>query len=179
MKKLLYVFLAAGMASCGDKTAEMPDNQLASNDFESLDGWIGDNSMPSLTKEKAHSGRYSVKVDPANEFSVGYSNLLGKLSTSRLRKIKIHAWVNIPNATSQAVLVTQLTDPSSPTASTILWEGIKLSDQVKSYDKWVEVEKEIALPDKVTYANKIAVYLWRTATPGTAFIDDITITKVE
>ncbi len=179
MKKLVYALLALGMASCGDKTSELPENQLTGNDFESLDGWIGDNVMPSLTREKAHLGRYSAKVDPNVEYSIGYSNLLGKMSASKLRKIKVHVWVNIPNAKTEAVLVTQVTDPGNPTASPLLWEGIKLSDKVTTYNKWVEVEKEITLPDNVTYANKIGVYLWRTAVPGTAFIDDLTITKIE
>ncbi|QNH62119.1 hypothetical protein [Hymenobacter sediminicola] len=179
MKKLLYALLAVGMVSCGEKKAEIPANQLAGNDFESIDGWMGDNTPASLTKEKAHSGRYSIKVDPAVEYSMGYSNLLGKLSASKLRKLKVHGWVNLPNGKTEAVLVTQITDPANPAAKPIVWEGLKLTDQVKAFNKWVEVEKEIILPDNVTYANKISVYLWRTGAPEPAFLDDLTIEKVD
>jgi hypothetical protein len=61
----------------------------------------------------------------------------------------------------------------------MLWEGIKLTDQVKSYNKWVKIEKEITLPDNVTYANTLAVYLWRAGVAETTFLDDLVIEKVE
>ncbi|WBO84271.1 carbohydrate binding domain-containing protein [Hymenobacter yonginensis] len=179
MKKLLYALLAVSMASCGDKTAERPANQLAGNDFESVDGWMGDNTPNSLTKEKAHSGQYALKVGPAVEYSMGYNNLLGKLSASKLRKIKVQAWVNLPNGKTEAVLVTQITDPANPAAKPIIWEAVKLTDQVKSFNKWVEVEKEITLPDNITYANKISVYLWRTGAAEPAYLDDLIISKSE
>ena len=179
MRNFLYSLLILALVSCGDKKEGSPANQLASNDFESIDGWVGDNTPSSLTKERAHSGRYSIKVDPTVEYSMGYSNLLGKLSPSKLRKLKVHGWVNLPNGKTEAVLVTQITDPANPAAKPIVWEGLKLTDQVKAFNKWVEVEKEIILPDNVTYANKISVYLWRTGAPEPAFIDDLTIEKVD
>ncbi|UOQ66037.1 hypothetical protein [Hymenobacter volaticus] len=179
MRKLLYTLLVIGVASCGEKKAEVPANQLAGNDFESIEGWMGDNTPNSLTKEKAHSGRYAIKVDPGVEYSMGYNNLLGKLSASRLRKIKVHAWVNLPNGKSDAVLVTSVADPNNPAAKPIVWEGLKLTDKVKSFNKWVEVEKEITLPDNVTYNNKMNVYLWRGGAPETTFLDDLIIEKVD
>ncbi|MBC8082018.1 MAG: carbohydrate binding domain-containing protein [Hymenobacter sp.] len=179
MKKLLYAVLALGIASCGAKTTDTPANQLTSNDFESMDGWMGDNTPSSLTKEKAHSGRYAIKVDPGIEYGIGYTNLLGKLSASKIKKLKVHAWVNLPNGKSEAVLVTQVTDPGNPAAKPLLWDGLKVVDQVKASDKWVEVEKEITLPENITYTNKISIYLWRTGVQETAFLDDLTIEKVQ
>ncbi|WP_375434660.1 carbohydrate binding domain-containing protein [uncultured Hymenobacter sp.] len=179
MKKLLYILLAVSTVSCDGKLEEIPANQLASNDFESVDGWMGDNTPPSLTKEKAHSGRYALKVGPGVEYSMGYNNLLSKLSASKVTKLKVRAWINLPNGTSQPVLVTAITDPNNPGAKPLVWEGLKLSDQVKSFNKWVEVEKTITFPATVNYTNKINVYLWRTGAVETALLDDLIIEKVE
>ncbi|HEX8425817.1 carbohydrate binding domain-containing protein [Hymenobacter sp.] len=178
MKRALFAFFALYLTACGDKAADKPANQLTHTDFESIDGWLGDNTSNSLTKEKAHSGQYSIKVDPAIEYSIGYNNLLGKLSASKLRKIKVSAWVYLPKGSSDAVLVTQVVDPANATKP-ILWDGLRLADQVKTNDKWVNVEKEIALPDNVSYANRFNIYLWRTSSPGTAFIDDLSVEKVD
>ena len=179
MKKLLYASFVLVFTACGEKATEVPANQLAGNDFESVEGWVGNDVPPSLTKEKAHSGLYAIKVDPSNEFSMGYNNLLGKLSPSRLNKIKVHAWVNIPDANSTAVLVTQITDPANPTAPPILWDAIKLGEKAKTQSRWVEVEKEINLPANITYTNRIQVYLWRPSGAETAFLDDLSISKVD
>ena len=110
---------------------------------------------------------------------MGYNNVLSRLSASKVTKIKVRGWVNIPNGTSQPVLVTTITDPNNQAAKPLLWEGLKLADQVKSFNKWVEVEKTITFPAAVTYTNKISVYLWRTAAAETALLDDLTIEKVE
>lgn len=179
MKNLLYASLVLALTACGDKATDVPANQLAGNDFESVEGWMGDNTPGSLTKDKAHSGRYAVRVDPGNEFSMGYSNVLGKLSPSRLKKIKVHAWVNVPAINSNAVLVTQITDPANPTAPPVMWDAMKLGEQAKTPNKWVEIEKEITLPSNVTYTNRIQVYLWRPSGSETAFLDDLSIMKVE
>jgi hypothetical protein len=179
MKKLLYASFSLALTACGENATEVPANRLASNDFESVEGWFGDSTPASLTKEKAHSGRYAVKVDPNTEFSMGYSNLLGKLSASKLKKIKIHAWVHIPVGGPNAVLVTHITDPANPSAQPVLWDGLRLAEATKGRNKWVEVEKEITLPANITYAHKIQVYLWRTANAETTFMDDLTISKVE
>lgn len=178
MKKLLYALTAFGMVACGKGGNDIPANQLASNDFESLDGWIGDQPITSLTKEKAHSGRYSIKVDPNIEYSLGFNMLLGKLSTSKLKKIKIHAWVNVPNAKSAVVLVTQITNPADNNKQ-LLWEGVNMGNEVKTLNKWVEIEKTITVPDNATYNDKLGVYLWRTSSPETIYLDDLTIERVD
>ncbi|OON70802.1 hypothetical protein [Hymenobacter sp. CRA2] len=178
MKKLLYAMLAFGMVACGKKDSEVPANQLTSNDFESFEGWLGDMNVPSLNKDKAHSGRWSLKVGPNIEFAMGYNILLGKLSPSKLKKIKVKAWAYLPNGKAQAVLVTQLTRPVEGNKQ-MMWEGLDLAKDVKTYNKWVEVEKTITLPADANYADKLSMYLWRTNENETAYIDDLSIEKAE
>lgn len=178
MKKLLYATIALGLAGCGDKPTGNPNNYLTSSDFETVEGWMPEPVPASLVRDKAHSGRYSIKVDASNEYSIGYNNTLGKLSASKLKKIRLHAWVNMPDKNSQAILVAQIVDPANPT-KTLLWEGLRLGEKVTTYNKWVEVSLDITLPATINYTNRLAVYLWRANSSGATFLDDLAIEKVE
>jgi hypothetical protein len=179
MKKYLYAVLTlATVASCGgSKDGDKPANLLASNDFEAFDGWVGAEAMPTLTKEKAHSGSYSVMARPGAEYSNGYNNTLNKLSPIKLNKIKIHGWVYLPTTQTPAVLVTSLTDPAQP--KPLLWDGLALSKEVKWANKWVEVEKEITLPANSAPTNRLYVYLWSGGAPTPVFLDDLEILRAE
>jgi hypothetical protein len=179
MRKLLYVFFAASLTACTEQVAEVPTNRLVDNDFESMDGWLGDNTPPSLTKEKAHSGHYGVKVSPTIEYSMGYQNPLSKLSSSQLQKIRVRCWVNLSKGTTETLLVTSVTNPSAPQAKPILWEGTKVAEKVKSINKWEEISKVITLPANVANSSRLSVYLWSTGAKETVFMDDMTLEKVQ
>lgn len=178
-KKLVFVLLATSLASCGDTKTDVPITHLAANDFESVDGWTENVPAPSLTKENAHSGQYSVKVAPGLQYSRGYHNTLSKLSSSELKKIKVRGWVNLAFGATSTLLVTTIEDPSNPTAKPVLWESIKLSDEIKTPGKWTEVEKIVVLPENVSPSYRFNVYLWSTGAKETVFLDDLTIDKVE
>ncbi|WP_046247402.1 carbohydrate binding domain-containing protein [Hymenobacter terrenus] len=179
MKKIIYSCLALTLAACGEQSYKSA-NSLAYNDFESVDGWLAGAQVPSLTKEKAHSGSYSVKVSVGNDFSMGYNNLLGKISSGRLRKVKVQGWVFLPDDKTNAVLVTVLADVKNPQANkTILWEGINLLKAANSYNKWVKVEKEIVIPETATASDQMLVYLWRNDSAQPAYLDDLEISRIE
>ncbi|MBC6700481.1 carbohydrate binding domain-containing protein [Hymenobacter puniceus] len=179
MKKLVpFLGLACLMLSAcsgSDSAAADPAKLITANDFESVDGWMP--ATPALTREQAHSGKHSTKVDGGVEFSIGYSNMLGKLSPSRLRKIKVHAWVYLPSNKSQARLGVQVTDPA--TSKEIFGDGITLTDQVKEYKKWTEVSKEITFPENIAASQVLRVFLWRAAAADAAYMDDISLTIAE
>lgn len=180
MKKLLYALLATGLVACGKNDSQkLGPNQLMANDFEAIDGWAGTMNSPSLTKEKAHSGRYALKVGPDAEYSLGYDILLGKLSPSKLKKIKVTAWGMLPNGHAAATLAVILTDPATPDAKPLMWEGLDLNKEIKTYNKWVKLEKTITLPENASYAHRFTIYLWRTEATETAYLDDILVEKVD
>ncbi|MCB2409194.1 hypothetical protein [Hymenobacter lucidus] len=175
MKKLLYAVFALGVVACGDNKSEIPANQLAKNDFESLEGWVGGIPTPSLTTEKAHSGRYSVKVGPAVEYSLGYSSQLGKLSANRVKKIKIHGWAFLPDKQSNAIIVTEIKDPV--TGKNIIWDGLEIAKQTKTVNKWVEIEKVIEIPATAAYTSLLNIYMWRGNSNQNIYLDDLEITS--
>ncbi|WP_156109088.1 carbohydrate binding domain-containing protein [Hymenobacter sp. APR13] len=179
MKKNLLSFAMLGvvLAACSGSDSSAPDNAklITANDFESVEGWMP--PTPALSREQAHSGKFSTRVDGNTEFSLGYSNLLGKVSPSKLRKITLQAWVYLPSAKSQARLGVQVSDPVS--GQEVFGDGITLTDQVKEYKKWVEVSKEITLPENITATQLLKVFLWRASASDAAYMDDIRLTIAE
>lgn len=175
MKKWLGILLTASLVACGGEKVEKSANQITSNDFESMEGWLGDTPSPSLTKEKAHSGAYSVLVRPGLDYGLGYRNILGKMSPSRPEKISISAWVFLPNAQAAAKLVTEITDPARAANNQLLWQGIDLDKEVKKYNEWQHVEQVITLPATATATSRFQVYLWRAASGEPVYLDDLTI----
>lgn len=179
MKNPLYLGLAAllALAGCGDKgSMSHPDNFLAGNDFESLEGWTADAPMPSLTKVKAHSGVYSLQVGPGIEYSNGFANSLGKLTPSRIEKIQVKAWVYLPTG-SHASLVTQLMNPAVTDGKPVQYDAMPLEKAVKKPNEWTEVEKTITLPANAGPDFKLYVYMWNAGSASIAYIDDVQILK--
>lgn len=175
MKKWVGLLLTAALASCSGESNTTPANQLAHNDFEQIDGWLGDASTASLTKEKAHSGVYSVSVRPGQDYSLGYSNVLGKMSASRPEKIKLNGWVFVPSAQAGAKLVVEVTDPTRPTDNTLLWQGIELNKKAKKFNEWQEIEEIIPLPATAKATSRFKLYLWRADSAQPVYLDDIAL----
>lgn len=175
MKKLFFALPLLALAACGkdNSTAENPD-VLMTADFDSLVGWIPDAST--VTKEKAHSGAYSIKVDPSHEYSLTYTNSLGQLSSSRIRGVKLDAWAFMPNKDATAKLGFLVKDATD--GKVALGEGIELKDQVKEYGKWVKISKEINFPASANYSSQIVIFLWKAGSTGPAYVDDIQLTAL-
>jgi len=172
---LLMLF---ALVSCGDNAKPRPENLLTSNDYEELDGWAPDGSLPYLTKEKAHSGVYSARVNSTTEYGGGFTNSLGKLSNTRVTKLRVHGWVWLPSKDANATLVTQLTEPA--TNKTIFYDGLKLvAASGNKFNQWAEVDKTMVLPANATYATLLKLYLWRDQSAQPVYLDDLQVERAE
>lgn len=177
MKKYTYLAVALALttlAGCGDNNgSSRPANLLTGNDFEQIEGWNGEAVVASLTKEKAHSGIYSMRVGPGVDYSSGFLGALGKLSATRVNKIQVKAWVFVPAGATAASLVTQLMDPAQANGKPLMYDALSLDKAVKARGEWTEVEKTITLPATASPTFKLYVYLWSGGSPNVAYIDDI------
>ena len=176
MKTAVFFLSALSLAGCGSGPNETSDsNTLLISGFETLPGWLPEQQSATLTQERAHTGQTALKVDEAHEYSLTYNNLLGRLRDTRLNKIKVAAWVFLPNSQAAATLVTSVADPATPTAKPLLWEGIKLNEVVKTYGKWVQVSRVMTLPADADASKRLSIYLWRTGVNQPVYIDDLTV----
>lgn len=173
----LFTFSALGLVlllgGCAKNTTDEKD-VLTSNDFDHLDGWVGD--VPSLTREKAHSGAYSVVVQPGLEYSLGYSNPLGRLSITRPDKIRVSAWVMRTGDQNAAKLVTEIKDPAN--GNKLLWQALDLGKEVKKLNEWQHVEQVITVPPAVAATHRIMVYMWGAGAGQPTYLDDLTLSQV-
>lgn len=166
------LFLAV---SCGGSSSSNNANLIAFNDFEAVVGWMADPGT--ISREQAHSGHYSVKVDGAHEFGMGYSLPLGKATARKPHVVRISAWVFMTDEKSVARLGLQLFDPA--TGKETFGDGINFIDQVKTYNKWVEITKDIKLPDNAASTQELRVFLWRGSATTPAYMDDLRVTLVD
>lgn len=179
MKPLLYLGLALSLAACSSPSSDTDAGGagvLAHNDFESLAGWLPDNS--GLTKEQAHSGKYAIMVNQQRDFSLTYDAMLGDLSDHKPRGLMVEAWVYLPDDKSGAQLGMQLMDPEKG-GEPLFSDGIALGDEVKTYKTWTKVSKEILLPPTSNYNQRIKVFLWRGGATSSVYLDDLTIKAIE
>jgi hypothetical protein len=177
LKVFLYALAAVSLTACSTNVEiGSPGDYITRNDFEAMAGWVSDGS--SLTKDHAHSGIYSIKVDKDKEFGLTYQAPLGNVSPHKLRGLAIEAWVFMPSAKANGVLGMQVIDPAQ-NGQQIFGEGINLGEQVKEYNKWVVVRKEIMLPANVAYTHNLKVFLWRSGATEPVYVDDLSIKGIE
>ena len=174
---ILTAAACAGLVSCSDsKTEVLPENVIAHNDLESAEGWAPAN--PSLTTAKAHSGRYSMRVDNGTEYGVGYGALLAKVSPTRLKKLELSAWVLLTGKETEAKLVIEVKNPADDSQK-VFWDAIILGDEVKELNKWTEVKKTFTMPENIAPTHELRFYLWRGGSSQPVFVDDVTLTRAE
>lgn len=177
MKQLLFALVGAvSLSACSsdNSSATLGKDVLMHNDFESMVGWIPD--PVALTRDKAHSGNYSIKVDQDHEYSMGYNYLLGQLSATRIRGVRLDAWAYAPDKNMNAQLRLALNDAVG--GKPIMVDGIAYSEQVKDPNKWVKISKEFIFPPNANYSNQLVVYLWRGGGSGRAYVDDVQLTAL-
>ena len=132
---------------------------------------------PSLTTKKAHSGNYSVVVQPGTEYGLGYSAPLNQLSPTRPSHITLSAWVFVPGKDAQAVLVTDIKAPGAE--KPLLWESINVAEAVTNYNEWQRIEKTIPIPAEATALCTIQLYPWLSNSQQAVYFDDMAITLAD
>lgn len=162
------------LASCGgQEEADAKGAVVTRNDFENVLGW-GGNAEASLITERAHSGRYAVRVGPQNEFGYTYIQTLGKMSTARAKAVTVSAWVWLPSAQASASLVLAISR-SPERNSSVFYGSIPLGTAAKKFKDWQLVSQTFVLPDSAQDTNQLKCYLWRASATENAYADDITI----
>ena len=143
------------------------------NDFEHMSNWISEGS---LTTERAHSGRYAVKVDKEHPFSITYRRTIGDMFAQRPRRMQLSAWVWVAAPQDDAVIAFNLNPPagsSQPMFSTKLY----LADNWP-YRRWVHVSRDIDLPAEYSSQSQLAIFLWHNSAQNTVYADDWKLTEL-
>ncbi len=170
--------LALLLAGCNYQPAYPPvrEHRVFFNDFEQMAGWLPE-PAPSLTTERAHSGRYSVKVDPAHPFSVTYRLKLGDAFSMRPRRMHLSAWAWIESSADDAQLTLSMSAPNDPQEKSKLYTQAYLVGSWP-YKRWTHISRDIDLPPEVSSEAVLAVYLWCSEARHTVYTDDWELTEL-
>ncbi len=172
---LLGSLVALTATSCGNDATANNQNVLVSSDFDTLAGWLPEAQSATLSRDKAHSGRYALKVDPGHDYSLGYKAMLGQLHETRIKKIKVTAWAFVPTADAKASLVVTVGNPDPANDKPLLWDALELNN-ASTVGKWAEVSKVVTIPDKALPISPLGIYLWRTGGGQPVYLDDLRVT---
>ncbi|MDB5234646.1 MAG: hypothetical protein JWR44_1639 [Hymenobacter sp.] len=166
--------LATTLGACSkNNSSDMPEGMVTRNDFENVQGWSGANE-PSVTTEKAHSGKYSVVTKPQIDFGYTYARTLGQMTGGKPKKLTVTGWAWVPDKDANATIVVDI--KHSPTnGSQVYYAGMELARTVKKFNEWQEVSKTFVLPDSIASINQCKVYMWRGSSPRPVYLDDVTI----
>ncbi|WP_201977645.1 carbohydrate binding domain-containing protein [Hymenobacter rubidus] len=176
---LLGSLVALTVAGCGGSDSSAADpSLLVSCDFDTLAGWLPEAQSGMLSRDKAHSGRYAIKVEPGHDYSLSYKAPLGQLHETRVKKIKVTAWAFVPTADAKASLVVTVGNSDPANDKPLMWDAVEVNS-TKDTGKWTEVSKEFTIPDNAMPTSPLGVYLWRTGGSQPVYLDDLRIKAVE
>lgn len=173
MKKLFLVLPLVALAACGGDSGAPDKDVLMTSDIDSMVGWLSDPGA--LPKGQAHSGSYCLRVDQTHEFSPGYQAVLGQLSSTRLRGVKLDAWVFATDKNSKGKLEFALRDPAS--GKEIFRHQMHL-EEASDFGKWVPMSQEILFPPTANYSTQLVIYVSRAEATSPAYVDDLKLTAL-
>lgn len=172
MKALFTILPLAILTACGGNSSTPDKDVLMHNDFDVLAGWTPDGT---LSKEKAHSGKYSLRVDSGHEYSINYLASLGELSNTRIRGVKLEGWIYMTDQNATASIALFLKDTYEKKD---VFSSYTAFPQSGEYGKWVKIDKEIIFPTDVNYSTQILIYLWRGNASSPAYLDDLQLSAL-
>ena len=177
MKKIATLLGLSLLGACSSDNAAGPSidaNTITFNNFESGGGWSNEpnRNNPSLVaKGKAHSGQYALRVDKDHEFSLTFDMPLGQISSSKFKTVHLDAWVFMHSDKATGTIGLQIMQPDGSAA--VGGDDLKFRDVVKKYNEWVPVSKDFTLPDNITSAQHLRVFMWRADASEEVLLDDV------
>ena len=164
-------------AACQPKAGrvEVAEHRLLATSFEGLEGW-GPTPQPPLSIEKAHTGRYSVRVDNDHPYSITLHTDLGPLSTPRPRRFTFSAWVWVPSVRDDATLTLAIDNPSAD-PKTVFAKNIFVND-TGPYNCWKKVSRSFDLTGDFHADSKLVLYLNHSQAVDPVFSDDWEVTEL-
>ena len=165
------------IAGCGyhANPDDVREYVVFANDFEHMAGWLPENA-PALSTERAHSGRYSVRVDKEHPYSLTYRLTVGKAFSRRPHRMRLSAWVWVAGADDNAQLVFTLGLPA-PNTPPLFSTRLFLADNWP-YKRWTHLSRDIDLPPEFPSQSQLNVYLWHCTAQDAVFADDWQLTEL-
>lgn len=175
---LVGIAALVAVAGCQHRNGRPPvrTRELMRTSFEEqARGWAPE-VRPTLTAEKAHTGKYSVRVDAHNQYSATYRAELGALCPShRPRRFTLSAWVWVPSVDDDAQLILSITNPDNP--EPVFRKALFVTDS-GPFGAWKRVSRSLDLPSTTTSKSQLAITLWKSNANAPVYADDLQLTEL-
>lgn len=159
-----------GLLACSSENS--PNKILVSNNFDGLAGWGFEH--PSLTSQRAHSGKYAIKIDPIIPYSMSFNQILGTLTNQKPTRIQVEFWAYIPSAEAKARFVCSFKDLKN--GKDTFYQDFNIIDKTSNYREWAKITKRLEIPAGVNLSDNFSCYLWRPEDSNEAvYLDDLKI----
>lgn len=174
---LALTLLAPAGCHPRDGRQDVRQRELMHTSFEEFEGW-SPQTIVGLTTEKAHSGKFALRVDPEHEYSSAYRAELGLLCSHRPRRFTVGAWVWIPSFQDDAKIVVSIANPDNLNAP-VFYQYMYLTDS-ESFEQWHYVTQDFDLPTNVylTSKSQLVIYLWESRAKQPVYADDLQLTEL-
>jgi hypothetical protein len=161
MKNIFFpiIYLSLTITACFGPVNNDHKNHIYSNDYESLFG-----VFPYVLKGKSHSGDCYLQVNDQIEYTPGFTQYFENISPNSFAKVKVNAFVYLPEKDIQAELQIQIWDKngnmlnmkSLPFETRDLgvsqWKKISLDlDLIKDYDPSKQIRIFIHNPNRKSF----------------------------
>jgi hypothetical protein len=172
---LALLGLLGGCRPAAGRT-EVRERVVMQASFESLPCLLPDSLLPSLSAKRAHSGRFALRVDSAQEYSSSYRMRLGQLFAVRPRKLRIRAWAWVPRYEDVATLVVAISAPDDPNRL-VYYQAVPLADG-GPFQQWKPIVHDVNVPGEVGFNSQINLYLWRVGATQPVYLDDLSLAEI-
>lgn len=129
---------------------------------------------PTLTTEKAHTGRFSMRVDAQHRRARLYHVRLGQLSDHRPRRFTLSAWAWAPDFGSDASVVLAIRNPGA--AVPALQQAMYAAD-AGPFQAWKLLSLNVNLPDNTSSDTELTIELVANSA-GPVYVDDLRLAEL-
>lgn len=161
----------AVLSGCSDKNPSIPNSNSLHyfSDMEQYTGFV-DGALV-IQSAIAHSGKYVAQIDTANPYGIGFKRKLGEISTSKIMKMDVSAFVNANSVPLKCAIVCVIDNSDNVP---IYYETFSLEKLLTKTKEWTKVSTTFYFPDSMLASQRIVVYCFN---PNSAslYLDDFEI----
>ena len=171
---LLYLIFCSvsGFMNISCQQNQMEGCMSFKNDFDNYGNWGF--SHLSLVKGEGHSGDYYCKTDSLNRYGMGLNLTLKDFEKCKPTRMVVSGWVKCMKLDNGSALVATFDSEST----SLSWNGIDLSKDVKEVDVWTFVTAEYPFPKNLPAETDFKFFLWNNGTDP-VFVDDMSLVFIQ
>ncbi|MFM7091572.1 MAG: hypothetical protein ACKOZZ_12270 [Bacteroidota bacterium] len=127
-------------------------NHIYANDFESLFG-----VLPNVLKGKSHSGDSYFQITDQIEYTPGFSQFFENISPNSFARVKVNAFVYLPEKDIQAELQIQIWDKEGKMLN---MKSVPFETRDLGVSQWKKVKLDMDLINDYDPSRQIRIFLY-------------------